>query len=211
MLIKNNIEAPYLFELTNAKSLKKTYVGVREFTAMDGCIHMPYWMMTSLRLCIKDSVLVRSCYAEKATRICVKPVKFEFLLLENYRHILEHSLENYACLTEGDNIEIKHLKEQFTITITQCLPTKVVTIDADTYLEIEEPLEYQKYLNQKELEKNKELPLPNNSKSKSKNFIGNSIIIRGDIELFNPIRNIEVPNLAANPKQKRLKNGIVRQ
>jgi Ubiquitin fusion degradation protein UFD1 len=215
--VKHKVESPYLFELVNSKGLKKTHVGVREFTGLEGCIHVPLWMMAILGLKEEDSVLIKSYYeAIKGTAIHIRPEKTEFILLGNHKAILENQIKNYVMLTEGEDILIKHLNKDYTITITKCLPTKVInTIDTNINIEFEEPSDYQDYLKKQELSKSKTTAPTKQpavvKKEEEKKFTGNSTSISSDVQ--SPQKNskasIIVPKSAYNPKDKRLKNGIV--
>jgi ubiquitin fusion degradation protein 1 len=215
--MKNKVDAPYLFELVNSKGLKKTHVGVREFTALDGCVHIPFWMMNSLGLKEEDSVLISSYYdAKKGTAIHIRPEKTDFILLGNHKTILENQIKNYVMLSEGEDILVKHLNKDYTITITKCLPTKVInTIDTSINIEFEEPSDYQEYLKKQEVAKSKNaapVKQPKEvKKEEEKKFVGNSTSVSSDLQ--SPLKNSKAsfvaPKATYNPKEKRLKNGIV--
>jgi ubiquitin fusion degradation protein 1 len=49
-LSRMEVEYPMLFELSNETTGKKIHCGVREFTAEEGKVHLPYLMMQTLQV-----------------------------------------------------------------------------------------------------------------------------------------------------------------
>src|SRR5882757_3818821 len=54
-----DLEGPWMFQLTKAtKPAASTYAGVLEFIAGEGVVHLPYWMMNTLRLDEGDPIRI---------------------------------------------------------------------------------------------------------------------------------------------------------
>ena len=65
--------SPWMFQLRNpANSAASTYGGVLEFIAEEGCVHLPYWMMKTLRLNEGDPIRITGAELPKG-----KFVKFQ--------------------------------------------------------------------------------------------------------------------------------------
>ena len=54
-----DIDSPWMFKLRNPSNAGvSTHAGVLEFIAEEGCIHLPYWMMKTLRLNEGDPIRI---------------------------------------------------------------------------------------------------------------------------------------------------------
>lgn len=66
--------------------------------------------------------------------------------LSNPKAILEAELTHYACLTQGDKININYQGRDYTISVAECKPEKEICIvNTDVELEFKEPLDYEDY------------------------------------------------------------------
>jgi ubiquitin fusion degradation protein 1 len=64
-LARLSITYPMLFMLSNPQVGKKTYTGVLEFSAEEGCCYLPYWMMNNLYLEEGSEIILRSVNLQK--------------------------------------------------------------------------------------------------------------------------------------------------
>jgi len=72
-----------LFQLQNNQTRRETHCGVLEFSAEEGKMYMPYWMMNNLFLKPNDIVTVRSVSLPKATYTQLQPQENAFLKISN--------------------------------------------------------------------------------------------------------------------------------
>lgn len=74
---------PMLFKLTNRSIGRWTHCGVLEFTASDGQVLLPSWMMRNLRVDEGDDIEVESVQLPIATYSKFKPLSADFLDITN--------------------------------------------------------------------------------------------------------------------------------
>ena len=77
------VQYPMLFQLQNNQTRRETHCGVLEFSAEEGKMYMPYWMMNNLFLKPNDIVTVRSVSLPKATYTQLQPQENAFLKISN--------------------------------------------------------------------------------------------------------------------------------
>ena len=137
------ITYPMTFRVVNPQLKKKTYCGVLEFIAEEGCCYMPYWMMENLLIGEEDEILITSVSLQKGTHIELQPHKTAFIDLSNPKAILETELTNYSCLMEGDTINIHYQGFDFLIDVVKWLPDKqICVVEADLNVEFKAPKDY---------------------------------------------------------------------
>ncbi|XP_074588615.1 uncharacterized protein LOC141844471 [Curcuma longa] len=138
-----NIDYPMLFELSNAAANKSSHCGVWEFTAEEGLIYMPDWMMKNLFLEVGDTVRVRNASLPLGTYVKMQPHTKDFLDISNPRAILESTLRTFSCLTTGDSIMVSYNKKQYYIDIVETKPSFAISIiETDCEVEFAPPLDY---------------------------------------------------------------------
>lgn len=100
-------------------------------------------------LCLEEGseIFVRSKELKKGTFIALQPHQTAFVTeLSNPKAILEAELTHYACLTQGDKININYQGRDYTISVAECKPEKEICIvNTDVELEFKEPLDYEDY------------------------------------------------------------------
>ncbi|KAK7385180.1 hypothetical protein VNO78_30892 [Psophocarpus tetragonolobus] len=137
------IEYPMLFELRKPSAERVTHCGVLEFTADEGMIYMPQWMMENMHLQEGDNVILRSANVPRATYVKLQPHTKDFLDLYNIRSILEYSLRSFSCLTTGDTIMISFNKKKYYIDVVETKPSHAVSIiETDCEVDFAQPLDY---------------------------------------------------------------------
>jgi len=148
LLARLRIEYPMLFELSkSSQPSKKTHCGVLEFTADEGCCHMPYWMMQLLLVDEGGFVNVRSATLPKAKYVKLQPQSSSFLDISNPKAVLENRLRNYSALTQGDVIRIEYNKNWYDIGVIEVKPVRpsipaVSIVETDVDLDFAPPLDY---------------------------------------------------------------------
>ncbi|TKY67367.1 Ubiquitin fusion degradation protein 1-like [Spatholobus suberectus] len=138
-----DIDCPMLFELRNPSAEKATHCGVLEFTADEGIIYMPKWMMENMRLEEGNIVILRSTHVPRGTYVKLQPHTKDFLDISNPKSILEFSLRSYSCLTTGDTVMIAYNKKKYYIDIVETKPSPAVSIiETDCEVDFAPPLDY---------------------------------------------------------------------
>ncbi len=199
--------------------LKKvcTYCGVLEFTSKAGCLNMPYWMMSILKLDIGDNTIVQSYHlSKKATFIKIKPMQLAFVELANPKAVIEKKIKNYVVLYINQIIIIKHLDVEYSFTIIETKPFNVVTIiDADnTELEFAEADDYKQVMERRQKEKIdlEEKLIDEKIINEMHNFKGSPCLIGSNLNVKRktPAKSKPIMKKAAyNPKECIIMHGIV--
>ncbi|KAL5728101.1 hypothetical protein ACHQM5_001223 [Ranunculus cassubicifolius] len=138
-----NVEFPMLFELRNPKNDRVSHCGVMEFTAEEGFINMPRWMMGNINTEDGDCVLVKNVTLPKAMFVKLQPHSKEFLNISNPKAVLEKTLRNYTCLTTGDTIELAYNGKKYFVDIIETKPYNAVSLyETDCEVDFAPPLDY---------------------------------------------------------------------
>lgn len=75
-----DLESPWMFKLSNpANPAASTHAGVLEFIAEEGCVHLPYWMMKTLRLNEGDPIRITGAELPKGKLIKLQAQSVHFL------------------------------------------------------------------------------------------------------------------------------------
>ncbi|XP_010510539.1 PREDICTED: ubiquitin fusion degradation protein 1 homolog [Camelina sativa] len=138
-----HIEYPMLFQLSNVSLDKTSHCGVLEFTADEGLVYLPYWMMLNMSLQEGDILQVKSISLVKGTYIKLQPHTQDFLDISNPKAILETTLRSYSCLTTGDTIMVPYNDKQYFINVIAAKPSSAVSIiETDCEVDFAPPLDY---------------------------------------------------------------------
>ncbi|KAL8549192.1 hypothetical protein ACS0TY_008152 [Phlomoides rotata] len=137
------IDFPILFELTNPSSGKVTHCGVLEFTADEGTIFLPAWMMEVMLIKEGDSGLVKYTSLSKGTYVKLQPHTMDFLDISSPKAVLERVLSSYSCLTTGGTIVLPYNDKKYYVNIVETKPSAAVCIiETDCEVEFAPPLDY---------------------------------------------------------------------
>ncbi|KAI5390789.1 uncharacterized protein LOC127103112 [Lathyrus oleraceus] len=149
-LARMNIEYPMLFELRNPSSADRTtHCGVLEFTADEGTVSLPNWMMEDMLLQNGDIVSLKNTSLVKGKFVKLQPHSKDFLDISNPKAMLETSLRSYSCLTTGHTIMIPYNNKKYYIDVVETKPCPAISIiETDCEVDFAPPLDY------KEPEKN---------------------------------------------------------
>ncbi|KZT40848.1 UFD1-domain-containing protein [Sistotremastrum suecicum HHB10207 ss-3] len=122
-LTELELESPWMFELRNPSNpAASTHAGVLEFIAEEGVVHLPYWMMKTLRLNEGDPIRITGAQLPKGKLVKLQPQTVDFLEVSDPKAVLEQALRNFTALTQGDIIEISYNSITFSILIMEIQP-----------------------------------------------------------------------------------------
>lgn len=75
-----DLQSPWKFKLRNpANPAASTHAGVLEFIAQEGVVHLPYWMMKTLRLNEGDPVRITGAELPKGKMVKIQAQSVHFL------------------------------------------------------------------------------------------------------------------------------------
>ncbi|WCJ34042.1 ubiquitin fusion degradation 1 [Euphorbia peplus] len=143
-LLSLNIEFPMLFEIRNIAKDRVSHCGVSEFTADEGTVLLPSWMMKNLQLEEGETISLKSVDLQKGTYVKIQPHSVDFLEIRNPKSVLEDCLcRKFFCLTIGDTIKINYNNKDLLVDIVDAKPASAVCIvDTDCEVDFAPPLDY---------------------------------------------------------------------
>lgn len=75
-----DLQQPWMFQLRNPSNpAASTHAGVLEFIADEGCVHLPYWMMKTLRLEEGDPIRITGADLPKGKFVKLQAQSTHFL------------------------------------------------------------------------------------------------------------------------------------
>lgn len=141
-LARLQVDYPMLFRLTSGEHF--THCGVLEFTAEEGCVYIPFWMMQNLLIEEGALLTVKNVSLPKATFVKLQPQSVDFLEISNPRAVLEHALRNFSCVTLGDIIQIPYNNKNFQFELKDVKPSPAACIiETDCNVDFDAPVGYQ--------------------------------------------------------------------
>ncbi len=139
VLTELDLNWPLVFQLTNdaGEEARSTHCGVLEFTAEEGRVYLPQWMMQTLLLDEGDLVDITSVeLLPVGTFAKFQPQHVDFLAIDDPKAALENAMRNFSTLTEGDVLTFIHLGKLYDIRVLETKPEGGVTI-MNTDLEVD--------------------------------------------------------------------------
>ncbi|CAI0402765.1 unnamed protein product [Linum tenue] len=135
---------PMLFEIRNGLKERVSHCGVVEFTAEEGTVMVPGWMMENLKVEAGETLLLKSTILQKGTFAKLQPHSAAFLAIRDVKTVLEQTLSaKFSCLTTGDTIAIDLGSKKFYIDIVETKPDDAICIiDTDCAVDFAVPLDY---------------------------------------------------------------------
>jgi ubiquitin fusion degradation protein 1 len=113
-----NIVTPYFFELkTSYETIY--YVGVKEFTAMEGTIEVPQWIAENIGEDFINIKLFHGRKIKKGVFVKIEPQSKDFFSIPENDIILESALAEYCILQLNQIISVKLLDEVYQIKIIE--------------------------------------------------------------------------------------------
>nr|GAT53259.1 predicted protein [Mycena chlorophos] len=145
-LTRLDLPNPWTFKLRNpANSAASTYAGVLEFIAEEGSVHLPHWMMRSLRLSEGDPIRINTVTdLPKGQFVKFQAQEKHFIDLSDPKAVLEQALRNFQTLTQGDIIEINYNSMTFGLLVMETKPggEGVMVMNTDLEVDFATPVGY---------------------------------------------------------------------
>ncbi|KAI6045693.1 UFD1-domain-containing protein [Pisolithus marmoratus] len=137
-LTRLDLESPWMFQLRNpANPAASTHAGVLEFIADEGVVHLPYWMMKTLRLEEGDPIRITGTELPKGKFVKLQAQTVHFLEISDPKAVLEQALRNFSALSQGDIIEIHYNSMVFGFLVMETVPNGAGICVLDTDLEVD--------------------------------------------------------------------------
>lgn len=132
-----DVQWPLFFTISNADVAdddvegrrRTSHCGVLEFTAEEGTVLVPSFLMTNLHL--RERSLVRIVYAALpvAASLKLQPhAKAFFDNLSNVRAVLEVVLRDFACVSVGDTFFVPWNGREYAVDVVETKPSDAVSI-----------------------------------------------------------------------------------
>ncbi|XP_057760775.1 uncharacterized protein LOC130981173 [Arachis stenosperma] len=142
-LLYAGVEYPMLFEMRHLSNEKFSHCEVLEFTAEEGKIFVPSWMMKNIQLENGDLVLLKSTTLVKGTYLKLQPHTKDFMDLSNIKAMLEINLRSFSCVTTGDTIMIPYNNKEYYLDVIKTKPSHAISlIETDCEVDFDPPLDY---------------------------------------------------------------------
>lgn len=158
-LTRLHITYPMLFELINGAHDKMTHAGVLEFTAEEGKIYLPSWLMQVLMLEAGDLLQVKSTDLPPGTFTKLQPQSPAFLDITDPKAVLEHAFRAFSCMTVGDVFQFSYNDDVYDIAVLEVKPDRqshaICTMETDLSVDFAEPIGYQEMVKAQEEERRK--------------------------------------------------------
>ncbi len=143
---KDDVEFPLFFKVINPICDFGRVCAVHEFTAAEGLIIMPYYIMEELGIQEGSNVNIDYVNPPKGSYLKIRPHKTSFTKLHDPKTVLEHIMsKDYPVITQGETIVInyKDLGQRFRLDIVETKPAEIIKIiDTDLNLDFDTPLDY---------------------------------------------------------------------
>ncbi|CCM00481.1 uncharacterized protein FIBRA_02515 [Fibroporia radiculosa] len=139
------LESPWMFKLQNVtNSAASTYAGVLEFIAEEGCVHLPQWMMKTLRLDEGDPIRITGAELPKGKMVKLQAQSTVFLEISDPKAVLEQALRHFSALTQGDIIEISYNSIVFGLLVMETHPggEGISVLNTDLEVDFAPPVGY---------------------------------------------------------------------
>lgn len=133
-----DLQSPWKFKLRNPSNpAASSHAGVLEFIAQEGVVHLPYWMMKTLRLNEGDPVRITGAELPKGKMVKLQAQSVHFLEVSDPKAVLEQALRHFSCLTQGDIVEIIYNSIVFGFLVMETSPGGEGIDVLDTDLEVD--------------------------------------------------------------------------
>ncbi|XP_050377415.1 uncharacterized protein LOC126794691 [Argentina anserina] len=137
---------PYYFDAekyVETERVRVSHCGVWEFTADEGIVYMPSWMMENMHLREGDLLLLQNKTLPKGTHVKLQPHTKDFLDIPDPKAMLEEALGTFSCLTTGDTIVLPYGNKKYHMDIIETKPSVAIgIIDTDCEVDFAPPLDY---------------------------------------------------------------------
>ncbi len=122
------LPVPVLFELSTSTGAR-THVGVWEFSAPEGRVVAPAWVLRTVRAAESAAVRLRLVSLPRGTLVRLQPFTRRFLQVNGNDRarvlaMLESQMPLFAAFTTGDVVEVVHDGEAHRFFVLDCQPEK---------------------------------------------------------------------------------------
>lgn len=135
--------SPMTFELFGIESKVQTYCGVLEFTAQEGTVVIPSWMISQLNFQEGESVMMRKITLPPGDFVKLQPHTDSYAVEGiNPKALLEWRLRDFVALTKGEVLPIISHGHTFKFSVLEVRPGHSIAItDRDITVEFVDPIE----------------------------------------------------------------------
>lgn len=135
--------SPMTFELFGIDSKVQTYCGVLEFTAQEGTVVIPSWMISHLNFQEGESVMMRKITLPPGDFVKLQPHTDSYAVEGiNPKTLLEWRLRDFVALTKGEVLPIISHGHTFKFSVLEVRPGHSIAItDRDITVEFVDPIE----------------------------------------------------------------------
>lgn len=201
-LMNSSIEYPMMFKIKNKETREFTHCGVMEFTAEEGKIYLPIWMMRQLKL--NEGVIINIKYVSlpRATYAKLQPQSTDFLEISDPRAVLERELAKYSCFTINDKITFRYNDTDYEVSVVELKPSNAVcVVECDINVDFAPPVGY---VEPEKHETSIDMPdapdLPSLKEAESRSFYGNGFRLDGKSKKRNTTTNCTEYKMKALPE-----------
>lgn len=132
--------------IQSAKTGKRTHAGVLEFTAEEGRMYVPHWMLATLGVEEGELLKVSLAVVAKGKFIKIQAQSTEFLEITDPKAVLENAFRNYQFMTTNDVITFEYNNKTYDIKVLEVKPSSesnaVMTVDTDIEVDFAAPVGY---------------------------------------------------------------------
>lgn len=139
-----HISWPMLFQLKNTAQDRTSHSGVLEFTAEEGRVYLPQWMMQTLLLQEGQFIEIKNVELPLGTFVKIQPQSVDFLDITDPKAVLEQALRNFSTLTVGDIITFSYNDKLYDILVLEIKPNGpgISIVETDLEVDFAAPLGY---------------------------------------------------------------------
>lgn len=145
-LTRLHITYPMMFELINGAAQKTSHAGVLEFTAEEGKIYVPYWLMQQLQLEPGDLLQIKSTDIPSGRFVKLQPQSPDFLDISDPKAVLERAFREFSCLTTGDIFSFSYNDTTYSVAVLETKPANaknaISVLETDLEVDFAAPLGY---------------------------------------------------------------------
>ena len=140
----DDVEYPLFFKITNPVCGLDRVCAVHEFTAAEGLINIPYYILEDLGLTEGSGIDVEYINPPTGSYVKIKPHKTAFIELNDPKAILETIMSrDYPVITKGQTIIINYEEKAYRIDIVDTKPCEIIKIiNTDVLLDFDQPHDY---------------------------------------------------------------------
>ena len=144
-MFEMDLNWPLHFRLVNPYHSEEpaTHCSVLEFTAEEGRVYLPQWMMETLETDEGDVIELETTELPLGEFVKIQPQHVDFLDIDDPKIALEDAMKNFSALTVGDNLSFERGGKVYNILVLETRPEGGVSlIDTDLEVDFAPPVGY---------------------------------------------------------------------